>query len=789
MKKIIIPAVVSVLIMGSCSQDEIMNLQQDFPIEFRMVINRQTKANGYTASSLSGFNVTAWKEGSNRNTGAPHVNQVDYTRDTDGAYKSANKYYWPVAGSVDFYAYAPTATSSNGLTRTSELSYGVTPLSDTDSQIDFVFAKNRGKKDSNGASGLSLNFRHAMSQIRINVKNSNSKLQFNVTGWKICGVDGEATFTFDDAIGNTNTMAGNSQNTFDVSMWSDNDDYTANYSKTISNRSVTNANSTWGELDGSAILIPQTAPMATFYTNGNPNGAYIAIQYEALNAGTDDEIVPADTWGCWPVIFEWKPGFRYNYIIDLAEFGYKESGTGELDPVEGDGTNIKFVNVEVDEWQPEDGADIDVPLNKASKIYTPYLRFHTDDGTQSMAMMDMMGNQTETNLEYSLDSTTWSELLFGTPIEFGDDGTGNVDLYLRGKGFCNSLDLNTGSPNKGAAIVFSENDHLVDCFGSVGALTDYDNPTAPLIEVGQYMGLFYGCKALRTAPDLPATELTIGCYNNMFAECENLLTAPELPATVLLMACYSDMFYECYALTTAPELPATTLAEGCYSGMFYNCSDLTTPPELPATVLADYCYDYMFNGCTSLTTAPVLPATTLAEGCYSGMFYNCSDLTTPPSLPATVLADYCYENMFESCTSLTTAPELPATVLADYCYDYMFESCTSLTTAPVLPATTLAESCYSGMFYYCESLASAPVLPATSLIDNCYDYMFQGCSSLNYVKAMFIADPYDISAGSCTGWLDGVATTGTFVRNPLAVWDETDTRIVPDGWNVQNAND
>ena len=88
--------------------------------------------------------------------------------------------------------------------------------------------------------------------------------------------------------------------------------------------------------------------------------------------------------------------------------------------------------------------------------------------------------------------------------------------------------------------------------------------------------------------------------------------------------CFFYMFNGCKALATAPSLPATTLALLCYSCMFQGCTSLTTAPSLPATTLADYCYDAMFQGCTSLTTAPSLPATTMATFCYIDMFNGCT---------------------------------------------------------------------------------------------------------------------------------------------------------------------
>ncbi len=301
-----------------------------------------------------------------------------------------------------------------------------------------------------------------------------------------------------------------------------------------------------------------------------------------------------------------------------------------------------------------------------------------------------------------------------------------------------------------------------------------------------YKSMFKGCTSLTTAPVLPATALSQQCYYDMFMNCTSLTTAPDLPATTLAGNCYNQMFNGCTGLTTAPELPATTLADNCYNGMFYGCTGLTTAPELPATTLASYCYISMFNGCTGLTTAPELPATTLANSCYNNMFSGCTALTTAPELPATTLAGNCYQQMFLNCTGLTTAPELPVTTLASYCYTSMFNGCTGLTTAPELPATTLAAYCYVGMFQNCTSLTTAPELPATTLANSCYNYMFRGCSNLNYIKAMFTTTPASLYTNS---WVDGVASSGTFVKNSAATWSVTGVHGIPSNWTVETASE
>lgn len=129
-------------------------------------------------------------------------------------------------------------------------------------------------------------------------------------------------------------------------------------------------------------------------------------------------------------------------------------------------------------------------------------------------------------------------------------------------------------------------------------------------------------------------------------------------------------------------------------------------------------------------------------------------------LPATTLANGCYYHTFKGCTSLVNAPQLPATTLETQCYDFMFDGCTSLVTAPELPAETLASSCYN--------------------------YMFNGCTNLNYIKAMFTTTP---STSYTRNWVNGVASSGTFVKNSTATWTTTGVNGIPTGWTVETASE
>lgn len=104
-------------------------------------------------------------------------------------------------------------------------------------------------------------------------------------------------------------------------------------------------------------------------------------------------------------------------------------------------------------------------------------------------------------------------------------------------------------------------------------------------------------------------------------------------------------------------------------------------------------------------------------------------------------------------TNFSGLTSLPQT----YTFQYMFAGCTGLTSAQNL------------------------VLPATSLVTGCYRYMFQYCRNLNYIKCLAT----NITAQTAlNSWVQGVASTGTFVKAQGVSWN-TGVSGIPEGWTVQ----
>lgn len=301
---------------------------------------------------------------------------------------------------------------------------------------------------------------------------------------------------------------------------------------------------------------------------------------------------------------------------------------------------VTIGNVTVAEW----GTD---KIDGGKAEFTPYVTF-TADAAQTFKMKTE-GDYAISGLEYSLDGNEWTAVEKDKEVEFGG---AKGSLRLRGK---NPNGTASSSVYNYSNITFTNSGVKVACTGDIRTLLDWEYYKTVDTQNARFSNLFDHCRALTSAPELPAENLADHCYKSMFYACSSLKTAPKLPAKTMASECYTHMFNGCSSLKKAPELPAETLADGCYASMFQDCSALeSAPASLPAKKMASQCYSWMFNGCSSLKVAPELPATELARNCYGGMFFNCENLTTAPELPATTLVAYCYNQMFNGCTKLSS---------------------------------------------------------------------------------------------------------------------------------------
>ena len=254
---------------------------------------------------------------------------------------------------------------------------------------------------------------------------------------------------------------------------------------------------------------------------------------------------------------------------------------------------VTIGNVTVAEW----GTD-KIDGGKAEE-YIPYVTF-TAAGEQTFKMKGY-GGYTISKLEYSVNFGEWTEVKANEGVTFGGQNGG---LRLRGK---NVNGTASASVYSYSTIIFTKDDVKVACTGDIRTLLDWENYKTVNTGEARFYHLFENCKALTSAPELPAKTLANYCYNEMFANCSSLEVAPELPAKELKDACYNEMFANCTSLTSAPELKATELVGDCYYSMFYGCTKLSTvtmlAPGDKISEATDCCYDWLYNAGTDETVS------------------------------------------------------------------------------------------------------------------------------------------------------------------------------------------
>lgn len=355
------------IMMAACSSNETIEVNENKGdlISFRPIVKGVTRAaDADLSSDATSFNVEAFNTGT---TTSPYFSNVTFTKSGD-TFTSATKYYWPTTN-LDFYAYSPI--SSSQFTKTDFKTFTITPSATVSEQVDFIYANTKNKGKGSTGEVTTLNFRHAGAKISVKVKNSAPNLKFEISGWKLGYLDNTATFTYGDA--NTDTQDG-AQLAF--TDWSGNSDRSAanTYSTTFTANAIAASQPTayflgnTGTPSTSAtdeslnmILIPQNLTAATAYasaaTDAKPNGSYIALKMVIKNNTTAGETVADATtdgkWAMWPIGgYNWEPGKKYTYTIDLAGGGYYETNQdtdADLDAIL-EGAEIKFASVSVDGW-------------------------------------------------------------------------------------------------------------------------------------------------------------------------------------------------------------------------------------------------------------------------------------------------------------------------------------------------------------------------------------------------------------------------------------------------------
>lgn len=372
---------VAALGFAACSSDETTavneKLAESNAISFRTTVAGHMRSTDATISNLASFTVDAYKTGTFASTPVKYFGDVVFTKVSDTqTYTSATKYYWPSGYNLDFFAYGYASTINTGITKDRSNQFTVITQSAPDNQVDLLYARSENWGKAGAASGhaiptdkegVVLNFRHAQSQIIINLKNSNDNLKFTVNRVRVGNLKDRGQVTIADA--NTDASGVLASATWDTSITGVDD---ATYDVEATAATVVTSSVQAGK---SLILIPQVlpTPATTYEGTGTPKEytkPYILVDLKIQNNATGGDaayiVGAADNTGApsnpeyvtamWPLpALTWAAGYKYIYTVDLAGGGYYEKNNDtddDLDPIL-EGAEIKFVEVTVNDWATE----------------------------------------------------------------------------------------------------------------------------------------------------------------------------------------------------------------------------------------------------------------------------------------------------------------------------------------------------------------------------------------------------------------------------------------------------
>jgi hypothetical protein len=338
------------LALASCSNDELTSVNRDGDeIAFSVVTNSATRAADVYCNNNkpSGFEVWATYDGATYIDG----DQITYNENNSKWENTSGTRYWP-DDEVSFFAHVNAGEQFNwndGSPKIENFSVGT----DVTTQKDLLYAV---KKTSKGTDGKAeLNFRHALSQIVFQAKNTNPNLYVEISGVSVCKVKNQGTFTYptddtSDKVGEHNGGVSIDYSTQKWGSWSTNGtqqyDVTFNTvqlngSKTATSVSLTNTDETAKAYGNVMLLLPQETTawdVNSDEAKGKPadqNGTYFLVKCRIFNVAGNVVDTEKDVclWGengaenvAIPVALTWEQGKKYIYTFVFGD------GNGGYDP-------------------------------------------------------------------------------------------------------------------------------------------------------------------------------------------------------------------------------------------------------------------------------------------------------------------------------------------------------------------------------------------------------------------------------------------------------------------------
>lgn len=195
---IVSPAYVAMLLLsalsfaGCQSPREIDEPKAQDKIQFHPFVSDQLRGTEETISTLaqSGFSVRAYGQG--RLYFEDKVTATDPAAGT-GIWNTTDTHLWPPY-ELDFIGYNGLG-DYGALSADGDMSLALSTPEAVEKQLDIIVARTTGRATEHATNGVPLYFKHLLSQLSVQAKNSNKTYKVEVAGVKIARIQSQATLT------------------------------------------------------------------------------------------------------------------------------------------------------------------------------------------------------------------------------------------------------------------------------------------------------------------------------------------------------------------------------------------------------------------------------------------------------------------------------------------------------------------------------------------------------------------------------------------------------------------